>query len=255
MQESYTNFAPYYDILTSNISYPKRGEYFYSILEKLNKTSGILLDLACGTGSLCESMTTYGYDVIGVDGSSEMLTEAMNKRYESGHDIIYLCQDMQNLDLYGTIDVCICALDSINHVIEKDEVKNIFAKISLFLHPDGIFIFDVNTPYKHQKILANNTFIYDYDNVFCAWNNNLAENNIVDIHLDLFCKNKSNTYEKSTEDFSERAYSHEEILDFINSTNLELIDFYAEDSFEKPDDSTERIIYVTKSTKGKNTNE
>lgn len=252
MQESYINFAPYYDILTSNISYLKRGEYFNCLLEKFNKTNGILLDLACGTGSLCEVMTTYGYDVIGVDGSEEMLSEAINKRYESGHDIMYLCQDMQNLNLYGTIDICISALDSINHVLDKNEVKNIFAKVSLFLHPEGIFIFDVNTIYKHQKILANNAFIYDYDTIFCAWNNNLAENNIVDIHLDLFCKNKDNSYNKLTEDFSERAYTHEEIIDFINSTDLQLIDYYAEDSFEKPNETTQRIVYVTKSTKARN---
>ncbi len=246
---SYKYFASYYDILTSNIPYLKRGEYFNAIINRNGKHDGILLDLACGTGSLSEVMATLGYDVIGVDSSYEMLSEAMNKRYESGHDIMYLCQDMTEIDLYGTIDICICALDSINHVCDTKAVQTIFNKVSLFLHPEGLFIFDVNTTYKHNEILANNTFIYDYDEVYCVWQNTLADNNIIDINLDLFCKNDDESYTKLTEQFSERAYTHEEILRFINNTNLKLVDFYADDTFDKPNETSQRIIYVVKSTK------
>lgn len=246
---SYRSFAAYYDILTSNIPYRKRGEYFHSILNKYGKHDGILVDLACGTGSLSEVMSTLGYDVIGIDGSSEMLTEAMNKRYESGHDIMYLCQDMRELDLYGTMDVCICALDSLNHIVDSDDLQQVFDNISLFLHPEGIFIFDVNTPYKHQEILANNTFIYDLDDIYCVWQNSLSDNQMVNIHLDLFSKNEDNTYEREFEDFSERAYSHEEILRFLNKSKLRLVDFFADDSFHKPNETTQRVIYIAKSMK------
>lgn len=246
---SYIHFAEVYDKLTSNIPYRKRGEYFNSIIEKHRKPEGILVDLACGTGSLSEVMADLGYDVIGVDSSGEMLSEAMNKRYDSGKDIMYLNQDMTKLDLYGTMDICICALDSINHICDSDKVSIIFEKVSLFLHPEGLFIFDVNTVYKHQNVLANNIFVYDYDEVYCVWQNSLEENNIVDITLDLFSKNEDNSYNKACEQFSERAYTHSEILGFINNTNLELVDFYAEDTFEKPTQTTERIIYVVKSTK------
>lgn len=249
---SYQYFAPYYDILTSNIPYRKRGEYFHAILNQYGKHNGILVDLACGTGSLSEVMASLGYDVIGIDSSYEMLSEAMNKRYESGHDIMYLCQDMTRLDLYGTMDVCICALDSINHVCDEAAVQAIFDNVSLFLHPDGIFIFDVNTIYKHRQVLANNTFVYDYDEVYCVWQNTLRPDNVtVDITLDIFCKNEDNTYDKFCEEFSERAYSHEEILSFLRKTDMELLCVYGDDTFEPPTETTQRAIYVVKSTKQK----
>lgn len=252
---NYQSFSQYYDILTSNIPYLKRGEYFKEILYKNNKLNGILVDLACGTGSLSEVMAGFGYDVIGIDSSADMLNEALNKRYNSGLDIMYLCQDMSDIDLFGTMDVCISALDSINHITSKDKLQKVFSKVSLFLHPEGIFIFDVNTVYKHQKILANNTFIYDYDEVYCVWQNTLHDDNIIEINLDLFCKNEDDSYIKRSENFYERAYSHEEILQLINNTDMCLIDYYADDSFNKPIANTERVVYVVKSTKSINKTE
>lgn len=248
---SYKHFADYYDILTSNIPYVQRGEYFNAILKRFGKKDGILLDLACGTGSLSEVMDSLGYDVIGVDNSEEMLNIAMNKRFDSGKDIIYLCQDMQSIDMYGTIDVCVCALDSINHVTDEKTVKKIFERVSLFLHPDGIFIFDVNSPYKHNNVLSDATFTFDYDDVYCVWQNSKCHNNIVDIELQIFGRNEDNTYNRYIESFSERAYTHEEILSFISSTDLELLKVYADDSFNEPNEKSERLIYVVASTKKK----
>lgn len=246
---SYQSLAEFYDILTSNISYQKRGEYFNEVLSKFGKTEGILVDLGCGTGSLCDVMSQFGYDVIGVDSSVEMLNVAMNKRYDSGADIMYLCQPMQELDLYGTMDICISALDSLNHITDINELEAIFKKVSLFLHPQGIFIFDVNTIYKHNEVLANNIFIYDYDEVYCVWQNTKHKDNLVEINLDIFCKEEDESYSRMAENFYERAYSHEDILSLINQTDLELVDYYAEDSFIKPTEKTERVIYVVKSTK------
>lgn len=252
--KGYTTFAEYYDILTNNIPYLKRGEYFNAILKNNGITDGILVDLACGTGSLSEVMADFSYDVIGVDGSADMLAVAMNKRYDSGKDILYLNQEMQELDLYGTIDACICALDSINHIISKSDVQTVFNKVSMFLNPKGIFIFDVNTKYKHEQILSNNIFIYDFDEVYCIWQNSPCHEDIIDISLDLFCKNEAGNgggcyYEKQSESFSERAYSHEEILDFLQNSKLELVDFYSDDSFEKPTPDCQRVVYVARSMK------
>lgn len=246
---SYKSFASYYDILTNNISYKKRAEYFNEILRRNSITDGILVDLGCGTGSLCEIMYDLGYNVIGVDSSVEMLSEAMNKRSESLKDILYLNQQMQELDLFGTIDVCISALDSLNHITSEEDLQTIFNKVSMFLNPNGLFIFDLNTEYKHENILSNNVFIYDYDEVYCIWQNSKCKNGVIDITLDLFCKDEEDKYEKYTEFFSERAYSHENVLNIIKNANLELIDYYADDSFDKPDKDTQRIVYVAKSKK------
>jgi len=129
----YSAFARYYDELTANINYKKRAEYFNEIIKKFKTTQGnILLDLACGTGSISEEMAKLGYDVIGVDNSDEMLGIALNKKFDSNLHIQYLCQDMRQLDMYGTIDVTICALDSLNHLENINDVKEVLKKVSLF---------------------------------------------------------------------------------------------------------------------------
>ena len=141
----YSVFARYYDSLTANIDYYKRAEYFHDIISRFKTTEGnILLDLACGTGSIAEEMAKIGYDVIGVDYSDEMLGIALDKKFESGLNIQYLCQDMRKLDLYGSMDVTVCALDSINHLGSLRDVKKVFQNVALFSEPDGLFIFDIN---------------------------------------------------------------------------------------------------------------
>ena len=163
----YNNFALYYDSLTSNISYKKRAEYFNQLIIKHMGNANLLLDLACGTGELSTEFNRLGYDVTGVDISEEMLSIALDKQYDNKTDILYLCQDMTKLDLYGTMDVAVCALDSLNHITENEKIQTIFDRLSLFITNDGLLIFDVNTLYKHEKILGNNTFVYDMENVYC----------------------------------------------------------------------------------------
>ena len=122
----YRSFAYFYDALTENISYRERAEYFDSLIKKHGGRKNILLDLACGTGSLSEAFSEMGYDVIGVDSSEDMLNAALDKKFESGHNIQYLCQDMTNLDMFGTIDVTVCALDGINHHSRLADIEKTF---------------------------------------------------------------------------------------------------------------------------------
>ena len=159
MQSNYNFFSYYYDKLTQNVNYQKRAQYFQKVIEKyLGEEKCILLDLACGTGSLSEEFAKMGYDVIGVDYSEEMLNIALDKKFDSGLNIQYLCQDMRNIDMFGTVKVTVCALDSINHLSSLEDIKKVFEKVSLFTEPGGIYIFDINTKYKHKKIFtANNT--------------------------------------------------------------------------------------------------
>ncbi len=248
---SYAYFSKFYDTLTSNIPYRTRGEYFHAILKQNPPPGPILLDLACGTGSLSEVMASLSYDVIGVDSSEEMLMEAMNKKYDSGLDILYLCQDMTALDLYGTVDCCICALDSLNHLPNSEAVLKAFQNVSLFLAPDGIFIFDMNTIYKHEKVLSDKVFVYDTDDVFCVWQNSPCHDHTIDITLDFFAEAHAGQYTRETETFSERAYSHDEICALIEQAELSLLTCYKGDTFDPPDETTERVVYVTKSKKQK----
>ena len=168
----YSKFAWFYDRLTGNVDYDLISRQIDRLVKRFGGRKNILLEIGCGTGSLCEKMSGLGYDVIGVDASQEMLTEALDKKYESGSEIQYLCQDMTELDMYGTIDVTVSVLDSINHLADIEAIRKAFERVSLFAFPDGLFIFDVNTVYKHREILANNSYIYDdLDGLFCSWQN------------------------------------------------------------------------------------
>lgn len=245
----YHGFAGWYDLLTENVPYQVRGEYFDGILRRFGVEPGVLLDLACGTGTLSMVMEDLGWDVIGVDSSEEMLTQAMNKKIASGNNILYLCQDMRELDLYGTVDACICALDSLNHVTSPEDVLQIFRRVAAFLEPGGLFVFDVNTPYKHEHILSGQTFIYDYDEVYCSWQNSECHDGIIDITLDLFSLEEDGTYYRETEEFSERAYGQEELTSLLRQAGLECFAVYGDDSLSPPGEETQRAVYVARSRK------
>lgn len=247
----YSVFARYYDELTANIDYRKRAEYFHRIIQQFKTTKeNILLDLACGTGSISEEMARLGYDVIGIDNSEEMLGIAIEKKFDSGLPIQYLCQDMRKLDMFGTIDVTICALDSINHLDNIDDVKKVFSRVSLFAEPNGLFIFDVNTLYKHRKILANNTFTYETDNVYCVWENSLNEKtDEVKMNLEFFELTANGLYERSSDSFSEKAYSTELIDKLLTETGFEILVRYDDDTFSPPNTATQRLVYAARKIK------
>ena len=244
----YSVFARYYDELTANIDYKKRGEYFHEIIKKFKQTKeNILLDLACGTGSISEVMAKLGYDVVGVDLSDEMLGMAIEKKFDSGLNIQYLCQDMRHFEMYGTIDVTICALDSINHLASLDDVGKVFKNVAFFSEQEGLFIFDVNTAYKHYNILANNTFTYETEDVYCVWENTLVpETGEVKMNLEFFEREENGMYSRSNDSFSEKAYSEEDIERLLAESGFEVLAKYGDDTFEPPTETSQRIVYVAR---------
>ena len=243
---NYMDFAAVYDLLTQEIDYEARGRYFDQVILRHGGFHGILLDLGCGTGSLSEVMTGLGYDVIGVDNSPGMLTAALDKRLESGSDITYLCQDMTRLDLFGTVDVVLSALDSLNHLTRYEDFCAAIKKAAFFLHPDGVVVFDLNTPYKHRQVLGNNTFVYDMDSVYCIWQNTLKEGDLVEMSLDLFIADEDGRYDRREDGFGERAYSHEQVCSALYDAGLRLEAVYDEDSFDPPRPDSQRLIYVAR---------
>lgn len=244
---AYSFFSSVYDTLTENVNYAARADYIADLLADNGIKGGILLDLACGTGTLSIEMAEKGFEVIGVDSSADMLSVAMNNAYESGKNILFLCQQMQQLDLYGTINAAICTLDSINHLTDPDDVQTTFDKVSLFTEPGGIFIFDVNTVYKHREILADNTFVYDLDDVYCVWQNTLdPATDTVQIDLDIFEQVDDGIYERTQESFCERAYPLPIIDDMLNKAGFEQIAVYDELSREKPNEKSERVFIIAR---------
>ncbi|MGN0488422.1 MAG: class I SAM-dependent DNA methyltransferase [Ruminococcus sp.] len=241
--ESYNDFAEFYDSLMINAEYKKRAEYILKLFNKLNHNMGLTLDLACGTGNLTLELAKAGVDIYGIDGSEEMLSQAINKSAQQGLNILFLCQKMQEIDLYGTIDTCVCTLDSINHMTDIKDVQKTFDRVSLFMNKGGYFLFDLNTIYKHREILCNNIFVYDTEDVYCVWQNSLKENNLVEIDLDFFIP-EDEVYFRASEHFEERAYSDEEITAMLNKAGFEKIALYGEMTFDSPKDTEQRVIYV-----------
>ncbi len=245
---NYGYFASFYDELTNNVHYEKTAHYILSLAERYHHEMGITLDLACGTGSLTVLLKQMGIDIYGIDASAQMLSVAQEKALlQDIHGMLFLCQKMQNLDLFGTIDTCICTLDSINHITDIKELQKVFDKVSFFMNPKALFIFDVNTLYKHQSVLADNTFVYDSENVYCVWQNTLfKDKRTVEISLDFFEKVKNNSYQRYHEQFREYAYTHEEICDMLKKAGFELLDVFGEYSFEKPKKNTQRNFYIAR---------
>lgn len=241
---SYSSFASVYDSLTFNVDYKKRAEYITEILKQNNINDGLLLDLACGTGSLSVELSKKGYEVIATDASADMLMEAQNKAFSEGLNIMFLCQKMQETDLYGTVGAIVCSLDSINHLESIDEVRKTFGVLKNFIDFGGIMIFDVNTLYKHRSVLGNNTFVYDEKNVYCVWQNRLFDDEkTVGINLDFFVKNGS-SYQRFNENFKEIAFSDRELTEAVESAGFKVLNRFADLKFDAPKEDTERVYYV-----------
>lgn len=242
----YNAFANVYDKLTDNIEYEKRADYISALFERYGvKGKEPVLDLACGTGSLTVELAKRGYDMIGTDSAYAMLSQAQNKKYAENVDALFLCQEMTELDLYGTISGAVCMLDSLNHLESAEDVKKTIEKVGLFMEHGGIFIFDVNTIYKHRKILADNTFVYDCDDVYCVWQNSLNEDDSVDISLDIF-EYADGAYYRSAEEFTERAYSLEDYKKWLADAEFEVLHIYDEMSDRELNDKTQRAVFVAR---------
>lgn len=248
---SYGIFSSVYDILTENVEYEKIASKIRSLLSQNGIDGGLLLDLGCGTGTLSFLLENEGFDVIGVDASEDMLIVANEKKYEENSSAMFLCQKAEELDLYGTINCAVSVLDTINHIDALEKVKKSIEKVSLFMNMGGIFIFDMNTPYKHEKILSNNTFIYDMDEVYCAWQNSYNKDKATTtIDLDFFIKNEDDEcYERYSESFCEYAYEPHKIFKILETCGFEILNTYDDYSDNPVNAETQRITIVAKKIK------
>lgn len=240
----YGNFAKYYDALIKDVDYRERTDYILGLFKKFGREPTLLLDLACGTGGFSNEFAARGVSVIGVDISEEMLAVAQEKSRERGTDVLYLCQPAQSLDLYGTVDGAVCLLDSLNHITDFGELCEVFIKVSLFLEKGALFIFDLNTVYKHESVLADNTFVIEEGDVYCVWQNFYSKDErITDIVLDFFEK-ENGVYIRSGEAFSERAYTDGEIAAAAEKSGLKIEAVYGDMTRTAPKADESRAVFV-----------
>lgn len=244
----YESFAEYYDTLMSDADYKARTEYLTELFLRYDRMPSLLLDLACGTGAFSLAFAKQGVSVIGVDISPEMLDIAREKAVDAWQDILFLCQDAAELDLYGTVDGAVCCIDSLNHITDYETLCRAIAKVSLFLEQDRLFIFDVNTVYKHEEVLGDNTFVTDENGVYCVWQNEYEhETHTTYMALDFFSGDGVN-YTRSTQLVEERAYTDEELIAAIEGAGLRLVAILGDMSFDEPEPQEERKIFIARKT-------
>ena len=244
--EAYTGFAEVYDVFHDNVPYEEWCSYVTGLLKEYQVMDGLVLDLGCGTGSLTGLMARSGYDMIGIDNSGEMLQIAMNKRNASGLDILYLLQDMRGFELYGTVKAVISICDSMNYIMEYQELVEVFRLVNNYLDPKGVFIFDLNTEYKYRELLADNTFAEDREESSFIWNNFYDEEDKVNEYdLTLFVK-EGELYRKFEETHYQRAYGLDQIQQAIRDGGMEFVAAYDACTRNPVQQDSERIYVIAR---------
>ena len=247
--EAYTSFARVYDTFMDNIPYEEWCEYLTGLMREYGVMDGLVLDLGCGTGNMTELLAEAGYDMIGADNAEEMLEIAMEKRDRSGHDILYLLQDMREFELYGTVRAVISVCDSVNYITEPEELQEVFRLVNNYLDPKGVFIFDFNTRYKYEEILGDRTIAENREESSFIWDNYYYEDekiNEYDLSLFIETDKDSGLYRKYEETHYQRAYTLEEMKELIRESGLEFVTAYDAFSKSAPTDTSERIYVIAR---------
>ena len=238
-----------YDQFMDNVPYREWADFLQEILQKEGINDGLVLDLGCGTGSMTEELAGRGYDMIGVDNSEDMLEIAMEKRQESGHDILYLLQDMQEFELYGTVRAVVSVCDSVNYVTEKEELEQVFRLVNNYLDPGGIFVFDFNTEYKYREVLGDRTIAENREDSSFIWDNYYyEEEHMNEYELTLFIQeaDQKELYHKYQETHFQRAYTLEEIRELLEKSGLRFVAAYEDYTKKAPGKGSERICVVAR---------
>lgn len=248
---AYGSFASVYDTFMDNIPYGKWGAYLHGLLKEYGIEDGLVLDLGCGTGSMTELLASLGYDMIGVDSSGDMLEIALGKKEKSGHDILYLQQDMREFELYGTVRVVVSICDSLNYITEPEELEQVFHWVNNYLDMDGVFIFDFNTEYKYREILGDRTIAENREDCSFIWDNYYyEEERINEYELSLFIKDEKSAcdggeiYRKYQETHFQRGYTLAEMKELVRSAGMRFFTAYDAFTREEPSDTSERIYVI-----------
>lgn len=247
MLDSYTDFASVYDTFMDETPYEKWKDQIVTILKKDGISDGLVLDLGCGTGTMTELLADAGYDMTGVDISSEMLYEAMNKRSTSGKDILYLCQDMREFELYGTMRAIVSVCDSINYLTEIDDVIQTFKLVNNYLDPKGLFIFDFNTVYKYSEI-GDSVIAENREKCSFIWDNYYdEETHINEYEIAFFvAEGEDELFRRFMEQHTQRGYELEEIKECLKQAGLIFEKAIDSETGEEVTEFTERVLVVAR---------
>lgn len=238
--DAYGKFSGVYDQLMLDVPYGQIAELIDREIKVQKLNNRIVLDLACGTGTLTGLLCQKGYEMIGVDGSTEMLIKAREKN----PGVLFLNQPMEELELYGTVGAIVCCLDSLNYLTEDGMLNTVFKLCNNYLEPGGLLLFDVNSEYKFEHILSDNIFTFDSEDIYYTWENDYSpEEKLCDFYLTFFVK-QGNVYERFDEMHTERCYSDGEICRALEQNGFSVKKKCDGFTNKKATTDSERVFYV-----------
>lgn len=247
---AYESFAGVYDLFMDNVDYKMWGSYLIRLLKKYGVEDGLVLELGCGTGSITEYLARAGYDMIALDSSYEMLEVAMEKREESGLDILYLNQDAREFELYGTVAAIVTGCDCLNYITEEEDLLEVFRLANNYLDPGGIFLFDINTDEKYRAI-GDRTIAENREEGSFIWENYYdEEEQINEYAVTLFLPEENGLYRKEEEFHYQRPYDLETVKRLLEEAGMEFICAFEAFTEELPKKNCERM-YIAAREKGK----
>lgn len=263
--EAYTDFAQVYDTFMDETPYEEWCDYLLTLLQKyqgekesveaqpenvrenLRQEQNTILDLGCGTGTLTELLARRGYDMIGIDLSEEMLQIAMEKREKSGLDILYLQQDMRELELYGTVGAVVSVCDSVNYLLEEDEIVQTFRLINNYLYPQGIFIFDFNTTYKYAEVIGDTTIAENREDCSFIWENYYdPDGEINEYDITIFVREEDDRFRRFQETHLQRGYEPEQMRQLVEQAGMLFVEAIDADTHGEVTKTSERVYIVAR---------
>ena len=255
--ESYEALAKVYDRLNGEVDYTAIADLYQSIFARYGVAPELLLDLGCGTGRMTLELADRGYDMIGVDASAEMLSKAYEQMYAKGKSgILFLQQDMRAFELYGTVGAVVSTLDCINYLTEDGDLEKCFALVHNYLDPNGVFVFDVNTPYKFRHIYGDNAYILEEEDgsIYCGWQNDYdEESGLCRFLLSVFSEEGDGRYSRADEEQIERCYSREALTAALEKAGFVDICFFGDTDLGAPHAETERWYIAARCQKKEDT--
>ncbi len=246
--EAYSSFSQVYDLFMDNVPYEDWSRYLIDLLKEYKITEGTIAELGCGTGKMTRLLAAVGYDMIGLDNSEEMLEVAR----EAGMDeeecsILYLLQDMRELELFGTVSAVVSICDSMNYIVEEDDLREVFRRVNEYLDENGIFIFDLNTVYKYKEMLGETTISENREEGSFIWDNYFYEEEMInEYELTLFIREENDLYRKYEETHYQKAYELEQIKRLLKEAGMEFVTAYDAFTHNPVKKDSERMYIIAK---------